>query len=100
MVVPAHVDRPSFSLLSNLGWIPEGLPVEALEVTSHFEPAQGYRRWPQLRSWNLIVSGDAHRLKEMQRRTLFMMEAPRIEEIQLALRREGGREVVVEWPSA
>jgi PHP family Zn ribbon phosphoesterase len=100
MVVPAHVDRPAFSLLSNLGWIPEGLPVEALEVTSHFVPEQGYRRWPQLRSWNLIVGGDAHRLKEMQRRTLFIMEAPRIEEIHRALRREEGREVVVEWPSA
>jgi 3',5'-nucleoside bisphosphate phosphatase len=100
MVVPAHVDRPAFSLLSNLGWIPEGLAVEALEVTSHFVPEEGYRRWPQLRSWNLIVGGDAHRLNEMQRRTLFLIAAPRIEEIHLALRREGGREVIVEWPSA
>ena len=76
MVVPAHVDRPAFSLLSNLGWIPEDLQVEALEVTSNFVPDRGYGRWPQLRSWNLIVGGDAHRLKEMQRRTLFMIEAP------------------------
>jgi len=29
VVIPAHVDRPSFSLLSNLGLIPEAIDVQA-----------------------------------------------------------------------
>ena len=97
MVIPAHVDRPSFSLLANLGFVPESLDVQALEVTSRFVPATGYPQWPQLEGWCLIVNGDAHRLQEIQNRTLFKIAAPLIEEIDLALKGEQGRKVVVEW---
>ncbi len=98
MVIPAHVDRPSFSLLSNLGWVPESLQVQALEVTPEFIPKVGFQKWPQLKAWCLIVNGDAHRLQEMQTRTLFKINAPVVQEIHLALRGEQGRRVMVEWP--
>lgn len=100
MVIPAHVDRPSYSLLSNLGFVPESLDVQALEVTPRFVPETGYPQWPQLEGWCLIVNGDAHRLQEIQNRTLFKIEAPVIEEIDLALKGEQGRKVVVEWPDS
>jgi len=44
MVIPAHVDRPSFSLLSNLGMIPDLLNVHGLEVTPQFIPAVGLKK--------------------------------------------------------
>ncbi len=97
MVIPAHVDRPSSSLLANLGFIPERLDVCALEVSSRFTPALGFQQWPELRSWCLIVNGDAHRLEEIRSRTLLKISAPRIQEISLALKGEAGREVIVEW---
>jgi hypothetical protein len=100
MVIPAHVDRPSFSLLANLGFVPESLDVQALEVTSRFVPATGYPQWPQLGDWSLIVNGDAHRLQEIQNRTLFKIAAPVMEEIDLALKGEQGRKVIVEWPDS
>jgi PHP family Zn ribbon phosphoesterase len=31
--LPAHVDRPSFSILSNLGFIPPGLPIAGIELS-------------------------------------------------------------------
>ncbi|HUL19968.1 MAG TPA: PHP domain-containing protein [Thermodesulfobacteriota bacterium] len=98
MVIPAHVDRPSFSLLSNLGWVPESLQVQALEVTPQFVPEIGFQKWPQLKAWCLVVNGDAHRLQEMQSRTLFKIDAPVVHEIHLALQGEQGRRVMVEWP--
>jgi PHP family Zn ribbon phosphoesterase len=98
MVIPAHVDRPSFSLLSNLGLIPDSLMVQALEVTPQFVPDIGLQKWPQLKAWCLIVNGDAHRLQEIQNRTLFKIDAPVVQEIDLALKGEEGRRVVVEWP--
>jgi len=98
MVIPAHVDRPSFSLLSNLGCVPESLQVQALEVTPQFIPTIGFEKWPQLKAWCLIVNGDAHRLQEMQNRTLFKIDAPVVQEIHLALQGEQGRRVMVEWP--
>jgi PHP family Zn ribbon phosphoesterase len=98
MVIPAHVDRPSFSLLSNLGMVPDSLDVQALEVTPQFVPVKGFQQWPQLKAWCLIVNGDAHRLQEIQNRTLFNIAAPVVREIGLALKGAEGRRVVVEWP--
>ena len=100
MVIPAHVDRPSFSLLSNLGMVPDSLDVQGLEVTPQFIPVKGFQQWPQLKAWCLIVNGDAHRLQEIQNRTLFNIAAPIVREIGLALRGEEGRRVVVEWPKS
>jgi PHP family Zn ribbon phosphoesterase len=34
MCIPAHIDRPSYSILSNLGFVPQGLRVAGLEITS------------------------------------------------------------------
>jgi predicted metal-dependent phosphoesterase TrpH len=100
MAIPAHVDRPSFSLLSNLGLIPDSLGVHGLEVTPQFAPETGFQKWPQLKNWRLIVNGDAHRLNEIQKRTLFEMESPAVREMILALKGEQGRRVIVEWPMA
>jgi len=33
LCVPAHIDRSSFSILSNLGFIPQGLPISGVEIT-------------------------------------------------------------------
>jgi hypothetical protein len=98
MAIPAHVDRPSYSLLANLGLVPPTLAVPALEVTHYFEPRKGFLEWPQLKEWCLIVNGDAHRLNEIQDRTLLKMSHPEIKEMILAFQGQEGRQVVVEWP--
>ena len=97
ITIPAHVDRPTFSLLSNLGIIPEHLRVAGLEVTPGFLPESGFVQWPELKAWGLMVNGDAHRLQEMQNRTLFKIADPSVRELALALKGEEGRQVLVEW---
>jgi PHP family Zn ribbon phosphoesterase len=97
VVIPAHVDRPTFSLFSNLGFLPDHLRVDAMEVTSRFAPEAGLRQWPELRAASLVIGGDAHRLSEIQNRTLFKIASPAIQEISLAFRGEQGRKVVVDW---
>jgi len=96
MVIPAHVDRPAFSLLSNLGFIPPALAVPALELSIRTTPAEGRRRFPQVCQWPLICDGDAHRLDEMQNRTLFKIERPTIAELRLAFAGQDGRKVLLE----
>ena len=98
LVIPAHVDRPSFSMLANLGFVPPDLEADALEVTPRFAPEKGFAMWPSLARWPIVVDGDAHRLSEMQNRTLFKIESPCVREISLALRGQEGRKVVIEWP--
>ena len=99
LAIPAHVDRPSFSLLANLGLVPRGLAADALEVTARWRPEEGLRTWPDLKDWTLIVGGDAHRLDEMQGRTLLKIAEPTIAELALALRGEAGRGVKMTWGS-
>jgi 3',5'-nucleoside bisphosphate phosphatase len=95
LCIPAHVDRPSFSLIANLGFVPPDLKFEALELSRLTKPDEAARRFPQLTGYPLIVSGDAHQLSEMQSRTMIKVQELTIAEITLALRGQEGRRVIV-----
>lgn len=83
--IPAHVDRPAYSIIANLGFIPPELELTAVEI-SHFSTPKGVReRFPQLRGYTLVGNSDAHRLAEMCWRNTFRMAAPSIAELALAL---------------
>jgi PHP family Zn ribbon phosphoesterase len=64
-VIPAHVDRPMYGLLANLGFVPSGLDVPALEILSRSDPARLRAAHPELAAWPLIRGSDAHRLSEI-----------------------------------
>lgn len=59
--VPAHIDRSSSSILSNLGFIPPDLPVSALEITakSRAELEQKYA------GFRILTNSDAHYLEDI-----------------------------------
>jgi hypothetical protein len=95
IVLPAHVDRPSFSLIANLGFVPPGLPIAGLELSRGADPSEVTRRLPQTAGYGLVVSGDAHRLEEMTARTMFKVEAPTVSELALALAGQDGRRVEI-----
>ncbi|MGE5587814.1 MAG: PHP domain-containing protein [Clostridia bacterium] len=94
LVVPAHVDRPSFSLVRNLGLIPPGLRPDALEVSPRMGARRAREMLPQLAGFPIIVSSDAHRLAEIRGYTAFLLEQPTLDEIRLALAGIGGRAVL------
>jgi hypothetical protein len=95
--IPCHVDRPSFSLLANLGFISVGLEADALEVTVQFRPEKNPSLWEKLEGRPLVVSGDAHRLQDVQARTTLTVEEAVIPEILQAFRGENGRSLRVNW---
>jgi 3',5'-nucleoside bisphosphate phosphatase len=97
IVIPAHVDRPSFSLMVNLGFVPSGLKADALEVSSRFVPPDGRGKWPFMAGWTLLVNGDAHRLVEIRKQTCFQVNEVTWPEISLALKGEEDRRVTVNW---
>ncbi|HHV61258.1 MAG TPA: PHP domain-containing protein [Firmicutes bacterium] len=70
LVIPAHIDRPSYSLIRNLGFVPPGLHVNALELSPHISRDEAYTRFPWTRAFPLITSSDAHRLREIHGRTV------------------------------
>ncbi|MFZ1401716.1 MAG: PHP domain-containing protein [Anaerolineae bacterium] len=86
LVIPCHVDRPSFSLLANLGFVPPDLAAPALEISARLTPAQARAQFPMLGAWPLVQNGDAHRLNEMIGRTRVRLTALTIPELAAALR--------------
>jgi hypothetical protein len=96
IVVPAHVDRPSFSLVANLGFVPPGLEIAGLELSRHADPAEVARHFPQTAGYGLIVDGDAHCLEELTARTTFKVEEPTVAELALALAGRDGRRVEIQ----
>jgi PHP family Zn ribbon phosphoesterase len=91
LVIPAHVDRQAFGLLANLGFVPPDINVDALEISRHLVPENAVQKYPQLRGFHLIQSGDAHRLEEILGHNEFIVEAPTLAEIRLALKAQDGR---------
>ena len=91
LAIPAHVDRPAYSLSANLGFPPPDLPVDALELSAHATPADAQRRFPWLAGYSLVQGGDVHHLDDFAATTVFVLTAPTIAEIRLALRGRCGR---------
>lgn len=96
LFIPAHVDRQAFGLLANLGFVPAGLPIPALEVSRHTRPTQAAQKFPQIAGFPLIQSGDVHRLEEYLGVNQFNLEAPTINEIHLALGSQAGRSLSIQ----
>lgn len=95
VAIPCHVDRPTFSVLSQLGFVPPTLNVPALEVSARMRLTEAVARWPSLNGWTLIQNGDAHRLSEMINRTCFVMAEPNMIELRLALAHQHQRATMI-----
>lgn len=62
VAIPAHVDRPSYSILSNLGLFPEELQITTIEVSKYVSYEAMVNKYPQYR---VIQSSDAHDLESL-----------------------------------
>lgn len=90
---PAHVDRNSYSIRSQLGFIPPNLPVPTVEISYRTEGAVGREQFP---GYQLVQSSDAHCLAEMGRGcAVLQLEAAVWEELAAAFFRRQGREIQV-----
>jgi len=95
VAIASHVDREGFGLIGRLGFVPDGLPLDALELSprAHAAPA----RWEQL--WvkseiALISSSDAHVPSDVGRSsTAFNIASASVAEIRKALSGIDGRNV-------
>ncbi|MHB9095378.1 MAG: PHP domain-containing protein, partial [Eubacteriales bacterium] len=63
--IPAHVDRPSYSLMATLGFVPKGLPVEAVELSKHMSVEEAAILLPTLSCYTFLSSSDAHCLTDI-----------------------------------
>ncbi len=65
IMVPAHLDKSTTSLISNLGFVPDSSRFTCFELR-HLSNLHQYRKeHPYLRDCNVISSSDAHYLEDM-----------------------------------
>lgn len=61
-VFPAHIDRPSYSILSSLGGFPPECSFAAAELKNTGRYDELCKKHPQLKSMRIVVNSDAHYL--------------------------------------
>ena len=66
LFIPAHVDRHSYSILTNLGFMPEDIPIEFIEISKRVENVSDYiGSRPELAKYKIFRDSDAHYLKDI-----------------------------------
>lgn len=66
--IPAHVDRDSHSILSNLGMVPEDLAVSNIEISKNCDRVTFLGANPGLERYGVLRSSDAHYLWDISER--------------------------------
>jgi predicted metal-dependent phosphoesterase TrpH len=93
--ISSHVDRPSYSLIGQLGFIPEDLHLDAVEVSYRIPLDKAPAEVPGLKGYPCVTASDAHFLRDIGKvYTEFVLAAPTLEEIQMALAGAEGRRIV------
>lgn len=91
LAIASHVDREAFSVMSQLGFVPEDVFFDAFEVLVPNRARTGLMFHPAV-PW--VTHSDAHRLDDIGRRvTIMEAHEPSFAELALALKGEGGRSV-------
>jgi 3',5'-nucleoside bisphosphate phosphatase len=90
--IPAHINRKSNSIFSQLGFFPELLKADAIEVS----PVSGYMDFlaanPETGKYVVVFNSDAHSLNQIGSVTTeYYLDMPDFHEILKALRKEDGR---------
>jgi len=92
LVVAAHIDRQSFSVIGQLGFIAPDMYFDAAEVSLTGGIQEGRRLFPDLDSLAMVTSSDAHFIADIGRKwTQIHLAEATIDELSLAFQRQAGR---------
>jgi 3',5'-nucleoside bisphosphate phosphatase len=93
LFIPAHVDRPIYSLISQLGFIPHDLNFDALEIFRTTNPNDFLLENKHLNNPPLIKNSDSHYTNEIGSVfTQYLIEEPTIAELKKAFLKLNGRD--------
>jgi PHP family Zn ribbon phosphoesterase len=94
--ISCHVDRPAYGIINQLGFIPEDLNLDGLEVSYRIKLAEAAQIIPGIGNLACVTASDAHYLSDIGKAcTVFHMAEPTLAEIRLALTGKDGRRILV-----
>jgi len=95
LTIASHIDRESFSVISQLGFVEPGMQFDALEVTPRTGLTQARNKYPELSNYSFVVSSDAHYLKDIGTAlTRIMLAEPTLDELKMAFTGKNGRHIM------
>jgi anti-sigma regulatory factor (Ser/Thr protein kinase) len=95
LAVASHVDREGFGIIGQLGIIPPGLRLDALEVSWRMSLPAGRAAFAPRNEFPLITASDAHEPKDVGRAATFaLLEKPTLPDLGLAFREQQGRMIL------
>lgn len=96
LAIASHIDRESFSVIGQLGFIPDSIHFDALEISVKTSITQARINYPEYSRYPMIQNSDAHFIEDLGKRaTEYMIEKPSIEEIRKAFNNNSGRKVII-----
>ncbi len=94
LVIASHIDKEAFSVVSQLGFIPSGLELDAIELSPRADLAAARATIPRDAAVPLVQFSDAHRPEDIGAAfTDLLLAGPTLREIGMAFRSEDGRRV-------
>ncbi|MFC1890784.1 PHP domain-containing protein [Thermodesulfobacteriota bacterium] len=91
--IASHIDRPSYSIPSQLGFIPPDLDLDAIEIAKPGDKDFESRFLRETRA-PILTASDAHYRRDIGRRYVsLILEFPGFGELQMALKSESGRKI-------
>jgi len=95
IAIAAHIDRESFSILGQLGFVPDSIPLDALEISSRTGMAKARRLFPELAHFAFIESSDSHVIADIGKGvTRAFLKEPTTAELKMAFQKKGGRYIL------
>jgi 3',5'-nucleoside bisphosphate phosphatase len=95
ILIPAHVDRSRYGLISQLGFIPPDLKFDALELSKHMDTMKFLKAWPYMKKATILRNSDAHHPDTIgESFSCLRMMNTDFNEFRMALRKADGREVI------
>jgi len=95
--IPAHIDRPSYSIISQLGFIPSDLTIDGIEISANCRIPSVIPFLGEQTERTIIRNSDAHYTENIGKAfSTFVMEHRTFNEIILALHGTLGRKVTIE----
>jgi len=94
--IASHIDRNSFSVLSQLAFIPEDLAFDALEISPNLSRQEAVALYEGLKKFPWVSFSDAHCLKDVgRRRTIFTVRNLSFQGLQQTFQETSG--VNLDW---
>jgi len=95
LAIAAHADRERFGIVGQLGFVPAGLALDAIEVSGATPYGAGRQRYAEPLGLPAVAGSDAHEPAAIGRGLTYLhLDRPASAEVHRAIRAEGGRAVL------